>query len=122
MKIPQPGASTEIDRDHRIAVVDGARDGQLRYGIEVRFGGHEWQPASMRQYEAFEDAVGAAHQLRHHERGERPEILMSGPQMDWPGPEPWSEARLPEVDYCGPGDMRLLSDRIRRGRNRVGWR
>ncbi len=121
MKISQPGASTEIDRDHRIAVVDGARDGQLRYGIEVRFGG-QWQPASMRQYEAFEDALSAAHKLRRRVRSERPELPMSGPQMDWPGPAPWSEARLPEVNYCGPGDMRLLSDRIRCGRNRVGWR
>ncbi len=121
MHIPQPGAPTEIDSDHRIFVVTGNRDGRLRYGMEVRFGhpgGQNWQASGSRQYEAFEDAVVAAHKLRRRVRSERPASRRAMQSFSWPGPEPWSEARHPGGQY----DMPTLGGRIRAARARVGMR
>ncbi len=118
MSRPRIGAPCVIDSETRL-VLAGEGDREL-FQVEVRLG-ETWHQHSAPS-ESFLTAIEVARRVAHRARSERPALLMSGPQMDWPGPAPWSEARLPEVNYCGPGDMRLLSDRIRCGRNRIGWR
>ncbi len=118
MNRPEFGAPCVIDNETRLVL---AREGERElFQVEVQLG-ETWHQHSAPS-ESFLTAVEVARRVAHRARSERPELPIPVPNFDWPGPAPWSEARLPEVAYCGPGDMRLLSDRIRRGRNRVGWR
>ncbi len=119
MRPPQPDSPTELVRDHRIIVVSDSRDDRLLYMLEVRRSPVEWVLASNTRYADFEDAVIAAHTLRQRDRSARQQPPGTAPDPTWPGPLPWTtfrEAR--EESECLP----LLSARIRRGRNRVGWR
>ncbi len=115
-----PGSPVRVDEDTRIAAFDCDRLGRM-YQVEVRFGPVEFQ-AHGGPHHDYADALAQAHRVQRRDRAERPDMYVSAEPDGQPDSFAFREARLPEVDYCGPGDMRLLSDRIRRGRNRVGWR
>ncbi len=115
-----PGSPVRVDEDTRIAAFDCDRLGRM-YQVEVRFSPAEFQ-AHGGPHHDYADALAQAHRVQRRDRAERPDMYVSAEPDHQPDSYAFREARLPEVDYCGPGDMRLLSDRIRRGRNRVGWR
>ena len=118
--MPEPGAPQLLDSDTRIAAFDCDRLGRM-YQVEVRFSPVEFQ-AHGGPHHDYADALAQAHRVQRRDRAERPNMYVSAEPDGQPDSFAFREARLPEVDYNGPGDMRLLSDRIRRGRNRVGWR
>ncbi len=117
---PEIGAPHEIDGDTRIAAFDCARLGRL-YQVEVRHGHFDWQVHGG-PHEDFADALAQAHRVQRRDRAERPNMYVSAEPDGQPDSFAFREARLPEVDCNGPGEMRMLSARIRRGRRRVGWR
>ena len=116
MDKPKLGAPCVIDSETRLVLV-GEGDREL-FQIEVLLG-ETWHPHSAPS-ESHLTAVEVARRVAHRPRSERPETSMPVPHFDWPGPEPWTEAR--RVDHYGQYDMATLGGRIRRARARVGLR
>ncbi len=118
--VPNPGAPHELDSDTRIVAFDCERLGRM-YQVEVRFGPVEFQ-AHGGPHHDYAEALAQAHRVARREQDTREDTYVAAEPDHQPDSYAFREARLLEVDYCGPGDMRLLSDRIKRGRRRVGWR
>ena len=118
--MPEPGAPRLLDSDTRIAAFDCDRLGRM-YQVEVRFSPVEFQ-AHGGPHHDYADALAQAHRVQRRDRAERPNMYVSAEPDGQPDSFTFREARSPDVDYNGPGDMRMLSARIRRGRRRVGWR
>ena len=118
MNKPKLGAPCFIDRETRLSLVVD-RDREL-FQVEVQTGG-TWHLHSAPS-ESFLTAIEVARRVAHRARSERPELPMQARDFDWPGPEPWAEARYPTVDHYGQYNMATLGGRIRRARARVGMR
>ncbi len=99
---------------------DCDRLGRL-YQVQWRYGPVEWQDHGG-PHSDFTAALEQAIRVSRRARSERPDLYVHAEPDFQPDSYAYREARLPEVDYYGPSDMRMLSARIRRGRRRVGWR
>ncbi len=119
MTLPEIGAPHEVDGNTRIVAFDCDRLGRM-FQVECRFGPVEWQPHGGPQ-EDYADALAQAQRVARRERSERPDRYVESDVDDRPDSHAIRIPMFPEASKAIPNPP-YLSDRIRRGRRRVGWR
>ncbi len=116
---PDPGSPQQLDPDTRIIATDDDRCGQL-YTVQCKFGWDAWQDHGS-PHESYADALAQGHRVARRERSERPDRYVESDVDDQPDSHAIRIPMFPEAADAIP-DPPHLSDRIRRGRRRVGWR
>ncbi len=116
---PEPGAPREMDGDTRIAAYDCDRLGRM-YVVQCKFGWDTWQDHGS-PHESYADALAQGQRVARRERSERPDRYIESDVDDRPDSHAMRIPMYPEAAVASP-DPPHLSDRIRRGRRRVGWR
>ncbi len=116
---PEPHAPQRIDEDTCIAAFDCDRLGRM-YQVEVRFSPVEWQ-AHGSPHESYADALAQGRRVARRERSERLDRFAESDVDDRPDSHAMRIPMYPEASKAIPNPP-YLSDRIRRGRRRVGWR
>ncbi len=119
---PEPGSPHQLDADTRIVAFDCDRLGRL-YEVQVRRGPVEWQSHGS-VHEDYGAALEQASRVSRRERGERserPDRYVESDVDDQPDSHAMRIPMYPEASKAIPNPP-YLSERIRRGRRRVGWR
>ncbi len=116
---PEPSSHQQLDSDTRIVATDDDRCGQL-YVVQCKFGWDTWQDHGS-PHESYADALAQAQRVARRERSERPDRYVESDVDDRPDSHAMRIPMYPEASKAIP-DPPYLSDRIRRGRRRVGWR
>ncbi len=116
---PEPGAPHYMNDETRVCAVEGR--GKRFYSVECNFGFNDWQVHCAGPSETFAQAVELARRVAYRERAERPEQYVESDVEDQSDSHAMRIPMYPEAAVASP-DPPHLSDRIMRGRRRVGWR
>ena len=116
---PEIGSPQQVDEETRIIAFDCDRLGRL-YQVQTRFGPVEFQDHGG-PHEDYGLALEQAQRVARRERSEQPDRYVESDVDDRPDSHAMRIPMYPEASKAIP-DPPYLSDRIRRGRRRVGWR